>query len=189
VFLGMSWATLNNTPFRRYKHFTHEGGIATPLIVHWPAGIDPARNGKLEHQPGHLVDLMPTVVEVAGATYPREFNGHAIQPMEGMSLLPALAGNSFEREEPIYFEHEGNRAVRDGKWKLVMKYRGPWELYDMEADRTERQNLIHEKPDVARELIAKWEAWAERADVDRWEGPRRNNWGEIPRRRPARATN
>ena len=98
VFLGQSWATLNNTPFRRYKHFTHEGGISTPLIVHWPAGIAHDRDGKLETQPGHLVDVMATVVDVTGAKYPTEFKGHKIQPMEGVSLVPALDGKPIGRK-------------------------------------------------------------------------------------------
>jgi arylsulfatase A-like enzyme len=187
VFLGQPWATLANTPFRRYKHFTHEGGISTPLVAHWPAGISKKRNGKLEHQPGHLIDIMPTAVAVSGAAYPSEFNGHAIQPMEGVSLLPAFAGQSLERSEPIFWEHEGNRAVRDGKWKLVMKLRGPWELYDVEADRTESHDLIEEEPKLAKALIAKWEEWAARSDVDPWPGPARNDWGEEPRR-PAQKT-
>ena len=178
VFLGQSWATLNNTPFRRYKHFTHEGGISTPLIAHWPAGIENERHGKLEHQPGHLIDLMATVVDVTGAKYPVEYNGHAIQPMEGVSLLPALAGEPLERNNPIFFEHEGNRAVRRGQWKLVMKHKGPWELYDVETDRTEQRNLAKEKPELAKDLQAQWEAWANRADVGPWPGPKRSNWGE-----------
>ncbi|HJQ78757.1 MAG TPA: arylsulfatase [Lacipirellulaceae bacterium] len=178
VYLGQCWATLANTPFRRYKHFTHEGGIATPLVVHWPAGIPKQRGDKLEHQPGHLVDIMPTAVAVSGASYPSEFNGHAIQPMEGVSLIPAFAAQPLMRKEPIFWEHEGNRALRSGKWKLVMKLRGPWELYDTQADRTESRNLIEEEPELANELIAKWEAWAKRADVDPWPGPARNDWGE-----------
>jgi arylsulfatase len=178
VFLGQCWATLANTPLRRYKHFTHEGGISTPLIVHWPAGIPTERNGQLETQSGHLIDLMPTFVEATGAEYPTQHNGHAIQPMEGVSLIPALAGKPLERAEPIYFAHEGNRAVRSGKWKLVMKYKGPWELYDIEADRTEQNNLIHEEPDVAEKLIAQWKAWAKRSDVDKWTGPARRDSGE-----------
>jgi arylsulfatase len=180
VFLGQCWATLANTPFRRYKHFTHEGGISTPLIVHWPAGITSERRGQLEHQPGHLIDVMATAVDASGATYPIEFNGHAIQPMEGVSLLPAFNGRKLERKEPIFFEHEGNRAVRAGKWKLVLKHRGPWELYDMEADRTETRNLIDDQPELARELIARWEAWAKRADVGPWPGPARADWGDVP---------
>jgi arylsulfatase A-like enzyme len=177
VFIGQCWATLANTPFWRYKHFTHEGGISSPLIVHWPAGIAAQRNGKLETQPSHLVDIMPTVVELTGAKYPTEFKGHAIQPEEGVSLVPAIAGKPLARRDPIYFAHEGNRGVRDGKWKLVMKYKGPWELYDMEADRTERHDVIKENPDRAQKMIAEWDAWAKRADVDEWTGPKRNDWG------------
>jgi arylsulfatase len=188
VFLGQNWATLANTPFRRYKHFTHEGGISTPFIVHWPAGIPSERNGKLEHQPAHLIDVMATVVEATGATYPAEFNGNTIQPMEGVSLLPAFAGEPLQRKGPIFFEHEGNRAVRAGKWKLVLKHRGPWELYDMEADRTERHNLVDEEQKIAQDLIAKWEAWAKRADVGPWPGPARADWGDVrPARRRANA--
>jgi arylsulfatase len=170
VFLGQCWATVANTPFRRYKHFTHEGGISTPLIAHWPTGIDAARNGKLEHQPGHLVDIMPTVCEITGAKYPTEYKGHAIQPVEGASLVPALAGKRLDRKQPIFFAHEGNRAIRDGKWKLVMKFKGPWELYDIAADRTEQNDLIKKEPKIAIELARKWEEWAERADVDPWQG-------------------
>ncbi|HEX6962506.1 MAG TPA: arylsulfatase [Lacipirellula sp.] len=180
VFLGQSWATLNNTPFRRYKHFTHEGGISTPLIAHWPAGIAKDRNGQLERQPGHLVDIMATVVEITGAEYPQEFKGHEIQPMEGVSLVPALAGKELNRENPIYWEHEGNRAIRRGKWKAVMKLAGPWELYDIEADRTEQNNLIEQEPELAKELIADWEAWANRADVHQWPGKARPNSGDAP---------
>lgn len=187
VFLGQSWATLNNTPLRRYKHFTHEGGISTPLIVHWPAGIEKSRNGQLERQPGHLVDLMATVVDVTGAEYPEEFKGHAIQPMEGVSLRPALAGEALERANPIFWEHEGNRAIRRGKWKAVMKLKGPWELYDIEADRTEQKNLVEEQPELAKELIAAWEAWAERADVGPWPGPARDDSGGVPAKKKQRS--
>lgn len=185
VYLGQCWATLANTPFWRYKHFTHEGGIASPLVVHWPERITAERRGQLVHQPGHLIDIMPTAVEVGGARYPTEFNGHAIQPMEGVSLVPALAGAPLQRSGPIFFEHEGNRAVRAGKWKLVLKHRGEWELYDMEADRTERRNLVAEQPELAADLIAQWEAWAKRADVGPWPGPARTDWGDVPPRRAA----
>ena len=183
VFLGQSWATLANTPFRRYKHFTHEGGISTPLIAHWPTGIPRERNGVLEPQPGHVIDLMATVVDVTGAKYPTKYKGNQIQPMEGVSLLPAFAGKPLERKNPIYFAHEGNRAIRSGKWKLVMKLKGPWELYDIEADRTEQCDLINEHPELAKKLAANWEAWAKRADVDPWPGPERDNSGAVLRKK------
>jgi len=176
----MNWAGLNNTPFRRFKHFTHEGGVSTPLIAHWPAGIPKALNGKLEHQPGHLIDLMATVVEISGAKYPDEFNGKAIIPMEGVSLRPAFNGKPLQRVEPIFFEHEGNRAIRFGKWKLVSKYMDGWELYDLEADRTELNSLTERHPEVVKDLSARWEAWAKRTHTDQWIGPRRNDWGEVP---------
>lgn len=160
---GINWANVSNTPFREYKHFVHEGGIATPLIVHWPAGL--TRRGDLEHQPGHLIDLMATCVDLAGAQYPTDFQGQKIVPMEGVSLVPLFRGQSVTRREPIFFEHEGNRAVRDGKWKLVAKENRPWELYDMEADRTEMHDVSSQYPEVVARLEAAWEAWAKRANV------------------------
>lgn len=179
VFLGQSWATLANTPFRRYKHFTHEGGISTPLVAHWPAGIPAERRGKLQPQPGHVVDVMATVVDVTGAKYPTEFNGHEIQPMEGVSLVPALAGAPLNRPNPIFWEHEGNRAIRRDQWKLVMKLGGAWELYDVEADRTEQHDLAAEQPERVAQLSAQWDAWANRADVDPWPGEPRVDSGEA----------
>jgi arylsulfatase A-like enzyme len=173
----MNWATLNNTPFRRYKHFTHEGGVSTPLIAHWPAQISKGRNGKFENQPGHLVDIMPTVLAAAGASYPAEIRGKKSIPLSGASLLPALAGKKISRKEPIFFMHEGNRAVRSGKWKLVAKWKEPWELYDMDADRTELHNLAQQRPDLVKELAAVHDKWAERTSADFWPGPEFNNWG------------
>jgi arylsulfatase len=160
---GINWANVSNTPFREYKHFVHEGGIATPLVAHWPARIQ--RTGELDHQPGHLIDLMATCVDVAGATYPKQFGGQEVQPMEGVSLASAFEGKSLDRTNPIYWEHEGNRAIRDGKWKLVAKENRPWELYDMEADRPELNDLAAEQPELVKELEAKWDAYAERAAV------------------------
>ena len=125
VLLGMNWATLANTPFRRYKHFTHEGGISSPFIAHWPPGIPAERRGTLEKQPAHLIDIMATAVDLAGAKYPREYNGNAILPMEGVSLRPAFEGKPLARTQPIFWEHEGNKAVRDGKWKLVQSHDSP----------------------------------------------------------------
>ena len=178
VMLGMNWATLANTPFQRYKHFTHEGGISSPFIAHWPAGIPVERRGALEKQPGHLIDIMATAVDLAGAKYPARFHDHDILPMEGVSLRPAFAGQPLQRKQPIFWEHEGNKAVRAGQWKLVQKWRGAWELYDMEADRTEQRNVFADHPDIATRLEAAWTNWAERAFVDEWPGPDHTNWGQ-----------
>ncbi len=166
VSYGRAWANVSNTPFREYKHWTHEGGISTPLIVHWPKGI--ARRGEIEHQPGQVIDIMPTCVELAGAAYPKTYNGSAIQPVEGVSLVPAFAGRPIERDA-LYWEHEGNRAIRVGDWKLVAKGpSGPWELYDMKTDRTELRDVAAEHPDRAAQLRKQWEAWAERTGVLPW---------------------
>jgi arylsulfatase A-like enzyme len=155
VAYGEGWANVSNTPFRMYKHFTHEGGISTPLIAHWPKGIQ--ARAQWERQPGHLIDIMATCVELAGATNAR---------MEGVSLTPAFRGESLKRQRPIFFEHEGNRAVRDGKWKLVAKSaKGAWELYDMEADRTEMHDLAASEPDRVKTMAAQWREWAKRANV------------------------
>ncbi|MGB8166389.1 MAG: arylsulfatase [Chthoniobacteraceae bacterium] len=178
VQLGMNWATLANTPFQRYKHFTHEGGISSPFIAHWPAGIPAARRGALEKQPGHLVDIMATAVDLAGAKYPARFNDHDILPMEGVSLRPAFAGQPLQRTQPIFWEHEGNKAVRDGQWKLVQKWKGPWELFDMTADRTEQHNVLADHPEIASRLEAAWIGWAQRAFVDDWPGPDHTAWGQ-----------
>ena len=108
---------------------------------------------------------MATCVDLAGAAYPREWQGRPIKPMEGISLVPAFAGKPLKRAEPLFWEHEGNRAVRDGQWKLVAKADQPWELYDMEADRTEMHDLAGKHPEQVRRLSAKWDAWAARANV------------------------
>jgi arylsulfatase len=161
---GEGWANVSNTPLREYKHWVHEGGITTPLIAHWPAGID--RRGVIERQPGHLIDIMATSIEVSGATYPSQVEGRAIKPMEGVSLLPALRGEPLSRERPIFFEHEANRAVRDGKWKLVAKgSEGAWELYDIDADRSEMNDLASKHPDRVKTMADAWQKWAETTDV------------------------
>jgi len=160
---GPCWANAGNTPFRYFKHFVHEGGIATPLIVHWPAGIK--AKGQLRHQVGHVIDIMPTFMEVAGAEYPKEYNGCRIKPMEGTSLVPAFDNKPIDREY-ICWEHHGNRAIRIGKWKLVARgERNPWELYDMEKDSTELNNLIEKKKDLAARMEKTWHRWAKRCDV------------------------
>ena len=169
---GLAWANASDTPFRRYKHWVHEGGIATPLIAHWPAVIK--QRGKLTHQPGHVIDIMATCVDVARAEYPSEYKGNKITPMEGRSLVPAFGNKSIERQA-IYWEHEGNRAVRLGKWKLVSRHPGDWELYDLEADRTELNDLSEKYPEKLEGLKALYKSWAERCGVQPW-----------PVRKPAR---
>jgi len=160
---GLNWANVSNTPFREYKHLVHEGGISTPLIAHWPTGLK--TSGRIEHQPGHLIDLMATCVDLAGATYPSDVDGQPVPPMEGVSLKPAFNGGSLNRKNPIFWEHEGNRAIRSGSWKLVAKENQSWELYNLAQDRTEMHDLAKEMPDRVRELAAEWEAWAQRAQV------------------------
>jgi arylsulfatase len=161
---GRGWATVSNTPFREYKHWTHEGGISTPLIVHWPDQV--TRHGELESTPGHLIDLMATAVDVADANYPETFHdGQSIKPMEGKSLLPIFAGRPIEREA-IYWEHEGNRAIRVGDMKLVAKgAKGDWELYNIAKDRSEQNDLSGQNPELVKKLSAMWQDYAERADV------------------------
>lgn len=160
VYCGESWAFLENTPYRRYKHYAHEGGISTPLIAHWPAGI-PAR-GELRSQPGHLIDIMATCVDLAGANYPKEFKGKPIIPMEGRSLIPAFENKALQREA-LFWEHEGNAALRVGDWKLVrLGGRGVWELYDLKTDRTEQHNLAAKHPEKVKQYAELWENWAKR---------------------------
>ncbi len=161
---GKGWATVSNTPFREYKHWTHEGGIATPLIAHWPNAIQ--RDGELDHTPGHLIDLMATAVEISGATYPEVYHDNqTILPMEGTSLVPTFSGETIEREA-LYWEHEGNRAVRVGDYKLVAKgAKGEWELYNIAKDRSEQNNLAEADPERAKALADMWQAYAERAHV------------------------
>lgn len=160
---GIEWANASNTPFRMYKHFVHEGGISTPLIAHWPAGIED-RN-EFRNQPGHLIDIMATCVDLARAEYPTTYEGEKIYPMEGRSLSPAFENRPLEREA-IYWEHEGNRAVRVGKWKLVAKgARGPWELYDIIADRSETNDLAEKYAERVKEMADLYDRWAVRAHV------------------------
>ncbi len=165
---GKAWANVSNTPFREYKHWEHEGGISTPLIAHWPKGIADERHGKLDAQPAHLIDLMATCVDLAGASYPTEFKGKAIQPMEGISLAPAFEGKSLARTQPIFWEHEGNRAIRIGEWKLVSMHPKAWELYHIPTDRTEMHDLAAAQPDRVKAMASQWEAWAKRVGVRPW---------------------
>jgi arylsulfatase len=172
---GKAWANVSNTPFRQYKHWVHEGGISTPLVAHWPKGIAPKLRGKLEHQPAHLIDLMATCVDLAKADYPKKVNGKEIVPIQGVSLKPVFAGKTLGRKNPIFWEHEGNRAIRIGKWKLVAKgANGPWELYDLDADRSELKDLSEKHSERAKEMADKWEAWAIEALAKPWPWNKKN---------------
>jgi len=162
---GRSWANLSNTPFRMFKCWTHEGGIATPFIVHWPEGLKDA--GSLRHQPAQLPDVMATLMDAAGADYPQQRDGVDVIPYEGASLLPTLQENA-PRDRDLFWEHQGNSAVRRGDWKMVRDYPGPWELYDLAVDRAETRDLAAEQPERVRELEAAWNQWAERVGVRDW---------------------
>ena len=162
---GRGWANVSNTPFREYKHWVHEGGISTPLIAHWPRGI--SAPGERRKQPGHLVDIMATCVELAGAEYPAKVGEDSITPLEGKSLVPAFV-NGIIKREAIYWEHEGNRAVRSGDLKLVAKHNQKWELYDIATDRVEARDLAGQMPDKVKLLSALYDAWAKRAQVEPW---------------------
>jgi arylsulfatase len=163
---GLGWANSSNTPFRLYKHWVHEGGISSPLVAYWPRVIK--QRGSVTHQPGHLIDLMATCLDAAGADYPKTYEGHPITPLEGRSLLPVLEGRKRQGHDAIYWEHEGNRAVRQGRWKLVSRFPERWELYDLEADRTEMTDLSQKHGDKAQELAGMYEGWARRANVESW---------------------
>lgn len=183
---GIPWANLSNTPYRRYKHWAHEGGIATPLVAHWPARIK--AHGEWRRQPGHVMDLMATCVDVAGATYPTQYKGENIHPLEGKSLVPAFDNQPLQRDA-IYWEHEGNRAVLAGDWKLVsagnQRQKPDWELYNMAGDRTETRNLIAAEPARARHLAQMWETWAKRVHVK----PFPNETGNQEEAAPANTQN
>ncbi|MXY82944.1 MAG: arylsulfatase [Gemmatimonadetes bacterium] len=161
------WANVSTTPFRRYKRWVHEGGIATPCIVRWPATI---KQPDLAHAPAQIIDITATLIDAAGASYPAEYDGHAITPLEGESFLALLEGREWSREKPMYWEHEGNAAVRIGPWKLVCETsgQGGWELYNMDEDRTELNDLAEREKDRVREMEQHYREWADRADVLPW---------------------
>ncbi|MSV29189.1 MAG: twin-arginine translocation signal domain-containing protein [Bryobacterales bacterium] len=163
---GLPWANASNTPFRLYKHWVHEGGISSPLIAHWPSVIK-AKNS-ITNQPGHLIDIMATCLDAAGAAYPATYKGKPVTPLEGKSLLPVFEGRRRAGHEAIYWEHEGNRAVRQGRWKLVARFGGGWELYDLEADRTELKNLAGADPARVKAMQALWDKWAAKVGVEPW---------------------
>jgi len=155
---GSGWANTSNTPWRMYKHYTHEGGINTPCIIHWPAQV--SRQKEIDHHPGHIIDLLPTFCDVAGVE-PSEVLKEALP---GKSLMPLFTG----KEQPprtLFYEHEGHKAVHDGHWKLVAMKGKPWELYDIEKDRSELHDLASQHPEIVSRLVAQWGQWAEENQV------------------------
>jgi len=162
------WANVSNTPFRLYKRFNHEGGNATPFIARWPALIK--QGGAITHQVGHIVDVMATCLHVARTEYPSRVRGRKIVPLEGKSLLPIFAGRQRKGHEALFWEFMRNKAVRKGKWKLVTVGNNPWELYDMEADRTEQHDRASKIPEKVKELAGLYEAWAKRCKAAKSKG-------------------
>lgn len=170
------WANVSNTPFRMYKHWVYEGGISTPLIVHWPDGIK--EKGGIRKQVGHEIDIMPTIAELAQAKYPEKYKEHAIKPEAGVSLVPTFDNKPLERRA-LYWEHEMNKAVRQDNWKLVCRSKmmdggdgnwkhyqcGPWELYNMDSDRSELHDLSGSNPELVAKMAAMWNTWAHAHDV------------------------
>jgi arylsulfatase A-like enzyme len=166
--IEIPWANVSNTPFRMFKHWVHEGGISTSFIASYREKIN---IGTISRQPGHIIDLMPTLLDFAGGKYPETFKGNEILPMEGVSLLPALMGRELKREGPLFWEHEGNRAMRSGDWKLVSAYNYSakkfkvWELYDLKNDRSELTDLSRKFPEKTKQMIDQYNSWADRVGV------------------------
>ena len=154
--VGSGWANASNTPWRLYKHFNHEGGIASPGIVHWPAGLT-RQAGSIVHDPAHIIDLMPTAVAAANASY------QGTLPLPGRDLIEQINRNTTERV--LFFEHQGNRAVRQGKWKLVALDDQPWELYDLSVDRIESNDLSTSQPKKVKSMSSAWDRWAKENHV------------------------
>jgi arylsulfatase len=153
--LGPGFSSACNTPFRRHKTWVHEGGISTPLIVHWPKEI--ATKNELRHSPAHFIDIVPTMLELVGVEKPKVWDGEPIPATPGKSLVPALANDVIIPRDSLWWLHEGNRAVRVGDWKLVAAKGDPWELYDLTSDRAEQHNLADQRPEKVRELKQIWE--------------------------------
>jgi len=154
---GSGWANASNTPWRLYKHFNHEGGISSPGIISWPELSK--MNGEIVHHPTHVIDIMPTLLQVSGAKYPKRLDGRPIMPKQGVCLIKTVKSRRGSRE--LFFEHEGNRAMRDDEWKLVALKGRPWELYNIEEDRNELNNLAAEEKRRVRRMEKKWLEWAE----------------------------
>lgn len=163
---GRNWANVSNTPYRKYKRYTHEGGTLTPLIAHWPAGLKTP--GLITHQPAHIMDVYATCLELADARYPESFQGQPTAPLAARSFLPQLQGRPADPARPLFLEHEGHQAVRLGDWKLVRSHDEPWELYHLRQDPSELDNLAAREPERTAQLAALYEAWMQANHVASW---------------------
>jgi len=183
--LGPGWSRAGNTPFRRHKTWVHEGGIATPLIAHWPHGID--ARGELRGRLGHVVDIAPTIVELAGGSWPETFDGVKIPRSPGESLLASFRDLEALRAEPLWWLHEGNRALRDGPWKVVAAKDEEWQLYNLSTDRSEIRDLAAKQPDVLQRLTSQWDAVTQQIAQDHKADEAKNPPAKKPRQ-PAKRT-
>lgn len=159
------WANVSNTPFRLFKRNTHEGGISTPFIAWFPSVI---KAGSTNTQPAHFIDIMPTCLELAGISYPQKFKGRKLTPLEGLSLAKVFGNRPWNGHDAIFWEHEGSRAIREGNWKLVAEIDKPWELYDLNADRSETNDLAAKYPEKVKKLEAEYLQWAKKVGVADW---------------------
>jgi arylsulfatase len=158
---GEGWANVSSTPFRKWKRELEEGGMAAPFIMYWPDGIAANMQDKLLHTPSFLPDVMPTFLEVSGASYPSSYHNNTIYPLEGRSMAPLLKGKAINAHDYMCWEHEGNQAILKGDWKAVKDRGKEWELFDLSADRTEQHNLAAQHPDLLKELTTYWQQWAD----------------------------
>ncbi|WDE99245.1 arylsulfatase [Lentisphaera profundi] len=157
---GSGWANACNTPLSSYKHYTYEGGISSPTIIHFPSEL--ARKGTIAREPQHVIDIAATILDIAEVTYPKGWHGQELYPIQGKSLLPFIKGQKAS-QAPLYFEHEGNRAIRQGKWKLLwINYTQKWQLYNIDNDRSETSDLSSQHPEKVAELSKMWNSWAEK---------------------------
>ncbi|MDA0349684.1 MAG: sulfatase-like hydrolase/transferase [Verrucomicrobia bacterium] len=154
------WAWARNSPFRYYKQNQFEGGISSPAIVHWPKGLK-VKAGSITHQPAHLIDVLPTLVELGETELPKQWPGRELEPVSGISLLSILAGKTINKRPPIHLLFGADRGLRDGDWKLVSFRSGPWELYNLATDRTELNNLATKYPERVNRMSALWHEMAE----------------------------
>ncbi len=168
---GQGWANASNTPLRKYKHWMHEGGIATPCIVSWPEGIPEKNQGSILRQYAFLPDIMATFIDLAETRYPKQYAGNSIHPLQGKSFTSQLKGKDRPvHKEPVFWEHEGNRAVRLGDYKLVMAWDDNkpdnWELYNVRKDRTEMRDLSRQMPGKVEKMKKMWHKWAKNSMVE-----------------------